>query len=216
MTRCIIFANGEMDTPPAILKQLQPDDLVIAADGGSRHCRAMGITPRVIVGDLDSISPAELAFFEGRATEILRFPSRKDETDLELAVQYAQKAGVEEVYVVGALGARWDMTMANILLLAAEKFSGLSMHLLDGTQEFSVLRGDSQAVFRGQPGDLLSLIPLGGDCGGITTQGLEYPLNNERLSFGSPRGVSNVFLHASVHIQLTEGVLLCLVNRSGD
>ncbi len=52
--------------------------------------------------------------------------------------------------------------------------------------------------------------------GGITTQGLEYPLNNERLSFGSPRGVSNVFLHASVHIQLTEGVLLCLVNRSGD
>jgi len=216
MKRAFIFANGKMEIPPSILKRLQADDLVIAADGGTRHCRALDITPGVIIGDFDSLSDELLLTYERMGVITIRYPPHKDETDLELAMQYAVKEGVDVVYILGALGDRWDMTVSNIMLLAAPAFSGLKMSLLDGSQEFTLLRGETLVEVIGQPGDVLSLIPLDGDCHGITTQGLEYPLIGETLYFGSPRGVSNVFVQDIAKIKVNKGALLCIVDRVGN
>ncbi len=213
MKRAFIFANGKLEVPPAILRDLHADDLVVAADGGTYHCQALGITPGVIIGDFDSLSEAQLEKYERTGAITIRYPTHKDETDLELAVQYALKQGVELVYIIGALGERWDMTIANIMLLAAPVYSGLRMALLDGSQELRLLRGETLATLPGQPGDVLSLIPLAGDCKGIVTQGLEYPLNGETLYLGSPRGVSNVFDQPVVKIHIKEGALLCIINH---
>ncbi len=213
MKRAFIFANGKMDVPPAILQGLHTDDLVIAADGGTHHCQLLGILPGVIIGDFDSVSDPQLESYERAGVVTIRYPPHKDETDLELALQYAVKQGVELVYIMGALGERWDMTIANIMLLAAPAFSGLKMSLLDGSQELRLLKGETLAEVPGQPGDVLSLIPLAGDCIGISTQGLEYPLNGETLYWGSPRGVSNVFVQDIAKISVIEGELLYIVDR---
>ncbi len=85
------------------------------------------------------------------------------------------------------------------------------MQLVDGDQKLCVLRGGEKAELQGPPGGTLSLVPLGGDCRGVTTQGLEYPLQAETLYFGSPRGVSNVFLGNKAQIELGEGTLLCIL-----
>ena len=66
---------------------------------------------------------------------------------------------------------------------------------------------------RGQPGDTLSIIPLRGDARGITTQGLEYPLDRGSLLFGATRGISNVLLHQIASVTLEDGLLLCVVIR---
>jgi thiamine pyrophosphokinase len=215
MGRAIIFANGEMLKTPGMLQDLQPGDVIIAADGGTYHCQALGMTPEVIIGDFDSLETDELASYEQQGVETIRYPSHKDETDLELALQYAQKHGFREIYVIGALGSRWDMTLANIMLIAHPNFSGINIHLLDGSQEFIILRGGQHATLHGQPGKPLSLIPLGGDCLGVSTQGLEYPLRDETLYFGAPRGVSNVFIADAAQVELKEGVLLCILNWAG-
>jgi thiamine pyrophosphokinase len=202
-----------MDGPPEIVKSLQSSDLIIAADGGTHHCESLGITPNVIIGDFDSLDSTKVSVFKHIGVEIIQYPIHKDETDLELALQFTLMQDVTEVFIIGALGARWDMTVANILLIAHPKFSSLKIRLLDGSQELLLLREGEQIDIQGRPGYQISLIPIAGDARGITTHGLEYPLNDEILYFGSSRGISNTFLQDHAWIVVREGILLCIINR---
>ncbi len=85
-----------------------------------------------------------------------------------------RSAGADEILILGALGTRWDQTLANVMLPAA--FPDLNIRLVDGNQEFFYLRAGETITITGRPGDTLSLIPLGGEAQGITTDKLEYPL----------------------------------------
>jgi thiamine pyrophosphokinase len=85
------------------------------------------------------------------------------------------------------------------------------MRLIDGAQEVTFMRDKDQLTLYGQAGDILSLVPLGGDAQGVTTQGLEYPLNDETLYFGATRGISNVLLNRTATVQLKAGYLLCIL-----
>lgn len=208
--RAVIFANGRL-TRPIIL---QPDDLIIAADGGSHHCLGLGIRPQVVIGDLDSVRNDELEVLSALGTEIITYPARKDFTDLELALMEAQKRGADRVLLLAALGARWDQSLANILLPAA--MPGLRISMVDGLQEIHFIHPGETLEITGQTGDIVSLIPLGGDAHGITTHGLEYPLFSETLHLGSTRGISNVLLAGTsaagkASVTLNAGLLLCAV-----
>jgi thiamine pyrophosphokinase len=203
--RAVIFANGELNLPIRIA----PQDILIAADGGAKHCLALGLDPAHVIGDLDSLADEELALLKSKGAEIIHYPARKDQTDLELALLHAQALGAQEVTIYGALGARWDQTVANLLLAGA--FPALNFRLADANQEFFYIRAGETSAFAGQPGDTVSLIPLGEEAEGITTHNLEYPLKDEQLTFGSTRGVSNVLLAEHASVSLRRGLLLCVV-----
>lgn len=203
--RAVIFANGRLNRPI----NLYPDDYIIAADGGAQHCLALGVTPRTVIGDLDSISETELAMLKAAGVSVIEHPARKDYTDLELALQYAQELKADQIVIFAALGARWDQTLANVLLPVAQ--NGAPISILDGAQEIHYLRGASTLELRGQPGDTVSLIPIGGPAQGIATQQLEYPLHGETLHFGSTRGVSNVMVSQQASVTLEDGLLVCIV-----
>jgi thiamine pyrophosphokinase len=214
MQRAIILANGWIDTPPGFLDGLCESDFIIAADGGAHHCIDLGLTPDVIIGDFDSLDPDNLTAFQQANVELIKFPTEKDETDLELALQLALDRGLFEVLIVAALGDRWDMSIANILLLANPILSRLKIHLLTGSQELFLIRGGDQVEIHSKVGSRLSLIPLAGDAYGISTQGLEYSLLDETLYFGSSRGVSNILSQDSAQIKLTDGLLLCIYDKA--
>lgn len=214
--RAFIFANGEMKGLPAGWPGRQGGDLLIAADGGARHCRALGLRPDVVIGDFDSLGEAEVNQLQAAGAILIRHPARKDETDLELAFRHAQEAGAKEVIVFGALGARWDMTLANVLLAAQEDYAEMQVRLVDGRQEMTLLRGGQTLRLQGQRGDTVSLLPLTPRAEGITTQGLEYPLQEGTLPFGSPRGVSNTLLGEEAEVSLRGGLLLCVKFSSTD
>ena len=203
--RIVIFANGRMDWP----FEIQNDDFIIAADGGARHCLDRQIRPDIVIGDMDSLSATDIARLETDGAKIITYPARKDFTDLELALRKARELAADEVLLLGALGARWDQTIANLLLPSA--YADMSIRMLDGPQEISFLRGGGELEIAGQRGDTVSLIPLAGDAIGVNTQNLEYPLNGDSLVFGSSRGVSNVLTAESARIFLQEGLLLCVV-----
>ena len=202
----IIFANSHLEKAPVV----QPGDLIIAADGGARHCLALDILPSVVIGDMDSIDSATEVRLEDAGVEIIRHPARKDYTDLELALIYAGEQKASQVSIYAALGNRWDQTLANLLLPALEDFEELVIRLIDGEQEIQLIKPGRPVMVRGAEGDTISLVPIGGEVVGITTRGLEYPLQDGSLSLGSSRGISNVMLGKHAEISIGGGLLVCV------
>ena len=132
MPRAIIFANGLINPPYPERADFQPDDWFIAADGGSIHCTRLGITPHTLIGDFDSLPKAEIDKLAQQGTQIIQHASHKDETDLELALYYAIEHAARQIIVYGALGARWDMTLANLMLLTHPALQSVQLSLIDG------------------------------------------------------------------------------------
>ena len=213
MKKAIIVANGQVVKPPGLQNYISSSSIIIAVDGGIRNCISLGIRPNIIIGDLDFIEDCKIGEYRDAGVQIIQYPTHKDETDLELALHHTNEIGVSEVILLGGLGARWDMTIANILLIAHPKYKEMNVHILDGTQELLMLRSGSHSIVHGHHGDVISLIPIAGDVTGIVTSGLEYPLNDETLQFGTARGVSNVFTQEQAQIYINRGVLLCIINR---
>lgn len=211
--RATIFANGEIE-PESARGQLRPGDLIVAADGGARHALALGVTPNVVIGDFDSLSPDEQAHAEAAGARLVRFSPRKDETDLELALLHAARSGADEIVILGALGRRLDQTLANVLLLALPALRGIDVRIVEGAQEALLVR--DEVLVHGCPGDTLSLIPLGGDALGVTVEGVEWPLRGETLRFGLTRGVSNILVGERARVGVQKGMLLCVVTRKVD
>jgi len=207
--RTIIFANGLLADPALALAAIGPADQLIAADGGLAHMQALGLRPHVLLGDLDSVGANQASRVEANGTRIERFSPHKDQTDLELAVRLAVAEGGADILIFGALGARWDHTLANLLLLAHPDFRAVRLRLIDGLQQIYLIQG--QTVIEGRPGDTVSLISLQGNARGVTTTGLEYPLQQGQLVFGSTLGVSNVLLGAEATVRVEEGLVACIV-----
>lgn len=206
--RAIVIANGHIGNSEASRAQTWPHDLVICADGGAQHALALGLAPDVVIGDLDSLDGNLQARLEGEGCQVLVHPTRKDETDLELALHYAIDHGVDEILILGALGGRIDQTLANVLLLALPELEGIKTRIAAGDQEMFLIRG--QAFIEGQVGDTVSLLPIAGDVTGITTEGLKYTLQRGTLKFGPTLGVSNVLTAPVAQVQMERGLLLCI------
>ena len=190
-------------------------DMFIAADSGAAEALRYGCTPRIVVGDFDSLDGMLLEDLGKRVSEIRRAAVEKDETDTELAIQIAIDEGATRITLVGALGgARFDHTMANILLLAG--FDAVPITLVDGPSRCWLLRGPGSSAIDGQVGDVISLLPLTGDASGIRTRGLYYPLKGETLSFGKPRGVSNVLTGEHAEVAVESGMLLVIYTNTEE
>jgi thiamine pyrophosphokinase len=209
--RVAIFANGVITDLESVHRNVSASDLVICANGGTRYARALGIRPDAVIGDLDSLSLELRAELQSAGVKFLTFPASKDETDLELALLYAAEQGATQIAIFGARGGRIDHELGNLLLLIHPHLEGIDVRVLDGNQE--VVRIRDEATFRGSIGDLLSLLPIGGDAHGVTTFGLKYPLCDETLCFGPARGVSNVFVGPEPTVRLRSGLLLAVHTR---
>lgn len=209
--RAVIFANGDLADGEAVRRWLRPEDYLIAADGGLRHMRALGLQPHRVIGDLDSLTPEEAAALQESGVQIERHPAEKDETDLELAIQYAVRQGFKRIRVVAALGGRLDQTLANLALLEMPGLEGVDIRLDDGREEILIIR--DHAVVEGQPGDTVSLLAMNECTKGIVTSGLKYTLNHETLCPNRTRGISNEMTDERAEIRLLTGRLLCMHTR---
>jgi thiamine pyrophosphokinase len=210
----VILANGELTDPATVRRYLEMATSIICADGGYVHAQRLGVQPQAVVGDLDSFNSAERGAAEEAGVKFIVHPRHKDETDLELALDYAIEQGAEEVIILAALGGRLDQLMANLLLLARPEWRHVPMRVIAGAQEAFIMRGGDAVTLDGAAGDTISLIPLEGDALGVTLEGMEYPLLRGTLRFGATLGISNVLNDPPGHIYLESGTLLCVHIRN--
>jgi thiamine pyrophosphokinase len=209
---------GSPEARPPLMYAPQPGDHVIAADSGALHARAWGWPVHLVIGDLDSLPEHVIVALKSEGVPLVQAAPEKDETDLELALAQAlrpdRRDSAGEIIICGAFGGRVDHMLANVLLLARGDLACAGVMIVEGSQVLRVVRGTQgcrgEAVLEGRAGDLLTLLPIGGQVCGITTEGLKYPLRDEALALGQARGVSNVFTGSLARVAVRNGLLLTI------
>ncbi|EHL07118.1 thiamine diphosphokinase [Desulfitobacterium hafniense DP7] len=211
--RIAVVANGEWDQEWG-KEELAAYNRLIAADGGSNHIVRAGFVPDALLGDLDSAEPETLEVCRQKGTVILSYPAEKDETDLELALEYAVKlmeqeeGTIKEIFLLGAMGGRIDHLLGNLFLLQGLLKRGVRIRMKGPGQELWLLEGLGKLT--GKKGQKLSVIPIT-EKAVVRTEGLYYPLYDEILYRDSPRGISNVFLGEDAIVDVSEGTALIVV-----
>lgn len=209
----VIIANGIIKDVAGSRAIAARADLLLCADGGTLYALEWGLVPDIVIGDMDSLDATHLGRLETAGVRLIRHPARKDETDLELALNEAIRRGATEITILGALGGRIDQTLANIFLLSWSRLNGITVQIVEGTETLYLTR--NSVTIHGEKGDIVSLLPLSPEVAGITTTGLEYPLHGESLYLGPSRGVSNVMTDVETTINVRDGLLLVIHNAGG-
>jgi len=128
--------------------------------------------------------------------------------------EHAIDAGAGDVVVLGALGGgRLDHEVANLLLLADRRWVDRRIRIVRGGAVVRVLQGEGVLDLEGAEGDLVTLLPVGGDAIGVRTHGLRFPLDGETLQLGRSRGLSNQVEHVPASVSLERGTLLVIETR---
>ena len=214
MHTTVVFTGGPSPDPGDLaraagrLEGISPDR-VIAADGGLHLARALGFSADLVVGDLDSVDPGRLGDAVDSGTVVERHPADKDETDLELALDAALDAGTERVIVVGVDDGRLDHLLGGVAVLAAPRFAPLRPEAWLGGALVVPVRGERDVI--GAAGALVSLLALHGPADGISTDGLKWRLDDERLEPGSSRGVSNRLTQDRAVVRVASGCVVVIV-----
>ena len=202
MAICHIIGAGDA----AALPSQKEGDLIIAADGGYDALKDRGITPNLLIGDLDSIRCVP------SGTEIIRYPEKKDETDMHLAYLEGRRRGYSEFLIYGGTGGRSDHTYANYCLLHYIAKDGGRATLID---EFSTARvicdGESVQLFS-ECGTHFSVFAIGGEASGVNILGGEYSAEGISLTPEFPLGVSNRFSGSAVTVSVSRGALLIITD----
>jgi thiamine pyrophosphokinase len=204
----VVGGGGPPQVDAAALMPVGERRLVVAADSGLDSARHLGLGVDLVVGDMDSVEPAGLAAAERAGVSVERHPAAKDATDLDLAVDAALHRGARRLVVVTGAGDRFDHALAVALSLAAPRLAGVAVEAWIGPAHLWVVRDD--VTIAGEPGAVVTLLPVHGAARGITTAGLLYPLVDEDLEPGTTRGVSNEMTGTEARVTLRSGVLLAV------
>lgn len=206
--KCVIFGAAPFTGDLEYIRQTMPDEnrVVIAADGGLRYTTALGLEPDVIIGDMDSVREEDVP------VGAILYPSRKDDTDMMLAVKKGLALGADEFFLYGGLGGRLDHTYANFQTLAYLSEHGVNGWLLDENHRVCMLENGELTL--SSEYRYLSVFAYGGVCSGITITGAEYPLEDAVLEPSFPLGVSNRHAEGEqMRVSVKNGTLLIIQTK---
>lgn len=188
--KAAIFLNS-----PSVSDREVDADTVICADGGYFGCH---VVPDVIIGDFDSLPG------DPKGIKTIRYGREKNETDSELCVLYAMRElSADAIDFYGVLGGRYDHTLGNFACMhlaktlgakAVARENGLDIYLSSGRFELEA-----------QKGDIISVVPYGGNALVKNYSGLDYPLVNLNLTPHDTRGISNNASGGTVTLDIAEG-----------
>ncbi|WP_313756607.1 thiamine diphosphokinase [Tissierella sp.] len=192
----------------SVVKQV---DFIICADGGMNHLMKINRKPDLVIGDLDSISQVSLDYIKHENIPMKKYPSIKDETDTELAMEYLIDRGYKEIILTGVTGTRQDHTMANIFLLSTLYDKGIKGKIVDDNN--IIYLTDDYLELPCLKNSYISIIPIAEDGIVISLKGFFYNLDNEFIKFGSTYGISNEIVDNIGIIKIHRGKALVFISK---
>ena len=197
----ITLIGGGVVTESDLKLALSVAPHLIAADGGANRAVAMGVTPDVLIGDLDSLTDETRALIPpDRIWEI----SEQDSTDFEKALMSIH---APLIVAIGFGGARLDHQLAALhgLVRFADK------HILMVLEDEVACHTPPHLTLSLDPDDTVSLFPLMPVTG--TSAGLRWPIDNLTLAPGGRIGTSNAATGGPMSIRTTGPGLLTILPR---
>lgn len=212
--KALLILNGELalnSNEIESFKKTEEIEKVIAVDGGADTARSLKIIPDLIIGDLDSVSDQNLAYFKKRGVEVIKHPVEKDQTDSEIAVDYCLDNEIKELYIIAALGGRFDQQLANINLLEYIYELNLKAKIISKNIEIAVI--DKKKVFNSKKDYRLSLIPQSKEVKNLKISGCKYNLSGRDIFRSKSRGISNFIEDEKAEISLESGLLIYVLEN---
>lgn len=200
----LIVLGGDAPSAQLLRSCAAQADWVIAADSGLAAFDAAGISPDLLIGDLDSVDAKVLEKFAG-CVPVRKLNCIKDDTDGVDALDVAIARGAKRITILGALGGRLDHALANVMLLVRASRRGVAAEICD--DGVHMIRVDGTYVLEGAKGHTVSLLPLG-TARGVTLSGFFYPLHDHELTSEHPLGMSNVVTEDTAVVKVAEGDLI--------
>lgn len=211
--KAIVALHGDLPGQEFVKKLTAGIKIIVAADGAARKLQTLGVKPSTVVGDMDSLDNATLEKMKRSGIKVVSLPTEKDFTDGFFALEEAVRQGATEILLLGVFGGpRLDHSAANLLMLCARNFDGVTITAIDERNSLTVVR--KQLALAGKRGELVSLVPIGSKVSGINTSGLKYVLKDGTLETGSTRGVSNVMTSSKATVSVKLGLLLVVHHKA--
>ncbi len=203
-----VIILGGAEPRPEIAEFLPVDAVIVAADSGWGNAQVLGLSPTVLIGDMDSILAADLVRARQSGATVLEFSTDKDATDTELALTHAQSIGCTDIVVVSGGGDRLDHVLGVIQALGRESLSLCNVTAYIGVSRLTVVRAGSPVYIDAPVESLLSIFALSGTATGVSLRGTKWQLDSATLSQHESRGVSNIVTSSPVEASVTNGTLL--------
>lgn len=167
---------------------LNPSDYFIGLDAGSLEIINRGIMPDISIGDFDSTT--QLDFIKENSFKTFIHPSKKDETDLELAIKLLDElkgSNNLSIDIYDATGGRLDHEFNAYALLA--KYNEYKLKIIDEHNEVIYLKEEDTYIIKSEKCKYFSLFPKEESV--VTIMNAEYPINNVILKTADTYTISN-------------------------
>ena len=172
--KIVILANGLFPTAQRGLDLLKAADLLICCDGAADKLIAKGMSPHVIIGDMDSLSTEVSELY----ASLMIQSDEQESNDLTKAVHYCIEEGYPSVTILGATGLREDHTLGNISLMM-EYYPRIEVQIISDFGVFFLAQsGEQIPTFVGEKISFFSI----DNRVRVSSTGLKYPLNDLQLS----------------------------------
>jgi len=183
----------------------------LAADGGYRTAKKMNLDIDVLLGDFDSITSEEIKEAESKGIKTISFPTDKDKTDGELAVDYAISEMSEELVILGSFKEELDHALGNLFLLFKIDKVGIKSKLL--TQKYEIELINSEKEYLEKQGHELSLIPVSEIVEDLNIEGSHYNLTNVKVEMGQTLTLRNIIIDKKAKVYFKKGKVLSILKR---
>ena len=142
---------------------------------------------------------------------MVKHSPQKDETDLELAVNYSVKLKPEHVEMYGVLGTRFDHVWSGVHLLSRLESHNIMGQIVDNFNKIHIVRRlETVKPLAGYP--YISIFPVGASAV-VTLSGFRYNVTKKIFTRGSTLGVSNEIVKKSAQITVHHGTVLLIRSR---
>jgi thiamine pyrophosphokinase len=213
MKRAIVFINGTLRGKEEFyLNYIDEKDTILCADGGAEYTFKLGVKPDFILGDLDSISPQVLEYYQEKDVCFEKLPKNKNKTDTQVLLEKLIVDDYNEIIIFAALGKRLDHTLGNLYLL--EKLYTPDTLIKFVTPQERVRLIKSKTVIKDKIEKTVSLLPITSQVSGVNLSGFKYELEGRTFKRGETLGLSNIVKDNEATIDLEEGSLLLIINYS--
>ena len=208
-----IVAGGPLEEFPRNLLQ-ERNVRWIGVDRGVYTLLRNGILPEHGFGDFDSVTPEEREWMETHDLSFSVYPSEKDHTDLELALDWAINEEPKAITMFGVTGGRLDHSWMNVQMLIKGVQSNVDLAIEDRLNRLELKEPGTYKVKTNVRFPYMSFLSFTPEVIGLTLLGFRYPLTERKITWGSSLCISNELVEENGSYSFTQGILL--VVRSSD